>query len=203
MNWMKPSLTFAFLTLAAIFMLASPQPVAAQKAPQEPPTLNVNVVNPPTAPVPIRGTVSVDNLGNSPLSVREIDKPALQSVYTNAGCTTDTAYCEKEMFVVPLDKHLVIEFVSVNGIVQLDRFVSMEVLIVDGSIVTAHRLPFVTAVNVLGEHPYGIVRDGQSLRLYAKPGARVRIGAFRNGDVSSDPYSGYVFSISGYLVNTP
>lgn len=204
MTWMKPSLTLAFLTLAGIFILAIPRPVAAQKAPQEPPTINVNVVNPPTSPVPVSGTVNVGNLGSSPLPVREIDKPALQSVHKNDGCTTDTTFCEKEIFIVPLDKHLVIEFVSNRGIVPLGTTVSMEVRITEGSITTVHALPFVPSVNFeLPAPAHGEVYLGQSLRLYAKPGATVRLAAYRNGVASTNPYSGYVFSISGYLVNAP
>ena len=203
MNWMKPSLTLAFLTLAGIFILAIPQPVAAQGPPAQQP-LNVNVVNPPTSPVPVSGTVNVGNLGSSPLPVREIDKPALQSVHKNDGCTTDTTFCEKEIYVVPLDKHLVIEFVSNRGIVPSGTTVSMEVRITEGSITTVHALPFVPSVNFEAPGPpHGEVYLGQSLRLYAKPGATVRLAAYRNGVASTTPFSGYVFSISGHLVNAP
>ena len=203
MNWMKPLLTLAFLILGVILILANPQPVVAQGPPAQQP-VNVNVVNPPTSPVPISGTVNVGNLGSSPLPVREIEKPALQSVHKNEACTTDTTFCEKEIFVVPLDKHLVIEFVSNRGIVPSGTTVAMEVRITEGSITTVHGLPFVPSVNFEFPGPaHGEVYLGQSLRLYAKPGATVRLAAYRNGSVSTTPFSGYLFSISGYLVNAP
>jgi len=89
------------IVVVSTLALLTPRSIVGQKAAAQPstipPPLNVNVVN---TPLPVTGTISVGNLGDSPLPVRDVDNPTRQPVHFGI------------QYTVPAGKRLVIEYIS-------------------------------------------------------------------------------------------
>src|SRR5215204_2021169 len=100
--------SFVALAVMVIIVVAVtviiPVLTAGQKsdAAPMPPTLDVKVINSSSEPVPVMGTVTVGNLGASPLPVRDVDRPTGLPVIFN------------ESYTVPDGKRLVIEYISMG-----------------------------------------------------------------------------------------
>ena len=80
-----------------------------------PPPFDVKVINSPSEPVPVTGTVSVSNLGANPLPVRDVDNPARNPFQAQVLCTIQAGTSGKRCTIttVPQGKRLVIELVTV------------------------------------------------------------------------------------------
>src|SRR5947207_4073698 len=87
------------LLLISLIAAVSPSSTRGQgNSGNAPPPFNVNVVN---TPLPVTGTISVGNLGDAPLPVRDVDNPARQPVQFEFNGLND--------YQVPAGKRLVIE----------------------------------------------------------------------------------------------
>jgi hypothetical protein len=106
MNYIRNALIvfvgMSLITLAVTVFVPSLTPGQKSQAAPAAPTLNVNVVNTESEPVPVSGTVNVGNLGANPVPVRDLNNPARQPVFINGSYT------------VPAGKLLTIEYVSLG-----------------------------------------------------------------------------------------
>jgi hypothetical protein len=179
------------LALVGTISVLTPRSGFGQKAGAQPstipPPLNVNVVN---TPLPVTGTISVGNLGDSPLPVRDVDNPARQPVQFKLGAT--------DSYTVPNGKRLVIEYVSA------------EIFSFSSCTLTVARLK-TTAGGVEQEHQFYLQLVGtnvtnryyaanQQTRLYADPNTEVVPGSAL---VCSGFNQIQSTVISGYLVDLP
>jgi hypothetical protein len=182
------------LALVGAISVLTPRSGFGQKASTQPtpipPPVNVNVVN---TPLPVTGTISVGNLGDSPLPVRDVDNPARQPVSATANCSESTGTnCEATIYSVPAGKRLVIEYVSFQARVPFGQVAYM-------SITGGPYFPFSQpAVSFPGAN---VVRFAEQVRLYSEPGTTLVVQGERTGSgLSSTNFS---FFISGYLVDVP
>jgi len=156
------------------------------------PTRPVEVVNLPSNPVPVAGTVAVSNLGNIPLPVRDVDSRARRPFQFATSCSTTTSGGCLASYGVPNDKRAVIEYVSA------DTFL--------GSSGAALRVAFTTQIGgnrvthhlPLAEKLGGHASLGETVRLYSDPGTVITFFGERLG--SSDGETIF-FTISGYLAD--
>jgi hypothetical protein len=174
------------------------------KSVNAPPPFDVNVVN---TPLPVTGTVSVSNLGDAPLPVRDVDNPARQPIQANI-IEVPPQIPNPVLFTVPAGKRLVIEYVSADiqaansqcvtapryslrtttGGVALNHFFHSELTGTLGA-----------AANE-ATRAYGL---SQQTRIYADPNTQVTL------DILTDafPSCGFMVNdgihVSGYLVDVP
>jgi hypothetical protein len=190
----------AFLVLSA--------PAYAQGPPANvPPPQNVKVVNTESEPVPVTGTVSVSNLGGTPLPVRDVDNPARQPFQASI-IEPPLGTPNPVFFTVPAGKRLVIEYVSA------------EALALDPDCVTPPRFALTTTaggtplahffypensgtISFSGNTAkvYGLSRQ---TRIYADPLTQVKLNVRTDAlPLCSYNSAGRDLHISGYLVNVP
>jgi hypothetical protein len=103
MKRLKHSLAAAFglLVLTAVIGLTLSPPTRAQIAEKiKTGVTSVLIVNGPSDPVPVAGTVNLGNDSENPLPVKNLGNPPIQPVHFDA------------QFEVPLGKRLVTEFIS-------------------------------------------------------------------------------------------
>jgi hypothetical protein len=145
---------------------------------------------------------------NTPLPVREVDKPANQpfqaiiTLHIDQNVTSDTAF-----FTVPAGKRLVIEFVSVFGSAgdgnKMTASFSTTVILNNGS------GPVVTAEHRLVMFEQGQINDpvnfaaAQSMRVYADPATDVNVIIARTNPPPVDTSASATITISGYLIDVP
>lgn len=154
---------------------------------------DVNVVNTPTVLAQQSGTWDVGITGTP--SVRDLDEPSRQPYQRTGGLDfavgQDITTTE---FVVPVNKRLVIEYVSARITVSEPIF-WFSVKTSAGSAQATHFFVPMALPNASGLH---IV--SQQTRLYANPGSTVIIEARRVNDFDLDARSGLT-GFSGYLVD--
>ncbi len=146
-------------------------------------TPDVNVVNSPTSPVPIR---DVDNPARQPFQwpFAWFVAPGLAGEFSPS-------------ITVPAGKCLVIETVSAQAVADVSTFMRLRILTTANGQLVAHFIDVEnrgTAGGLINFH------GTHAVRIYADPGTTVRFGAGR-GDTS-----GYVdvnAAISGYFVDVP
>lgn len=152
------------------------------------PTKPVLVVNSPSEPVPVTGTVSVSNLGGSPLPVRDVDngqQPFHRTVPVfypsgSGGVTT--------VFTVPAGKRLIIETVSARAeLAPIDTPNIVEVLTTLGSNNTAFHEILVSkqGLNLNGLSVFVGTHD---MRAYADPGTDVQFQFQRSDSLTPLPH---------------
>jgi hypothetical protein len=183
----KSSLLLIPLSLACFGPLA----VAATGSTSK--TSDVNVVNTPTV-----------NVLNTP-TVKDVDSPARQPFQTGAGLHMDQGMGETtfNLTAVPAGKRLVIDYVSVFGVVPTgQKMVTAAILLIQPD------LSFLQSYfRISSQGPCGISSGfgdcfvaSDQVRLYADPGTTVR--AYTQRDDASG--AGQVtFFVSGYFVNLP
>lgn len=203
---------------APVMVVNTPLPVSAAQsgawAVSVSNTPNVNIANTPSVTLAAGG------------SVRDADNPARQTPILGEGTTYNAAHqggcsstedgCNKALFQVPTGKRLVIEYASMNACLTAGETATMEISVVSsancqvGSECGVDRLYYTTmsapaiatdaATNCPGTGS-GTTSVGQSVRIYADAGQVIVVGAHRNkGETGS---GGYLFGLSGYMVDTP
>lgn len=183
------------LVLGAIALI-TPQTIHSQTD-SVGPTKPVFVVNGASDPVPVTGTVSVANLGDSPLPVRDVDSPGRQPVTAEGSCSGSG--CSATVYTVPAGKRLIVEYASITANIPAGKVARWRLFTNNaGQQGTELNFPL-TQPPVI----FGIISQstaGQQVRLYAEAGSEVRM----NGTTSDNAMpSNYIFSISGYLVDVP
>lgn len=161
-----------------------------------PPPFNVKVINSPSEPVPVTGTVSVSNLGNSPLPVRDVDNPARQPFQARLCVLGTPAACAGTGFptsvTVPAGKRLVIEQIAGQcfpGTTTLA--VGLTVTVNSTTVTHLFGITFPVGTGITGY-------TNHTTRLYADGGTSV-VGAHNSlpptANVSCDiAFSGYLFT---------
>ena len=183
------------LVLGAVALI-TPQTIQSQTD-SVGPTRPVLVVNGASDPVPVTGTVSVSNLGGSPLPVQDVDSPGRQPVKAEASCSG--CGCSATVYTVPAGNRLIVESASITANIPAGKMARWRLFTNNaGQQGTELNFP-VTQPPVI----FGIISQstaGQQVRLYAEAGSDVRM----NGTTSDNAMpSNYIFSISGYLVDVP
>jgi hypothetical protein len=162
-----------------------------------PPPFDVKVINSPSQPVPVTGTVSVSNLGSAPLPVQDVDSPGRQPVTADGSCSGSG--CTATVYTVPAGKRLIVEYASITANIPAGKVARWRLFTNTGG-QQGNELNFpLTQPPVI----FGIISQstaGQQVRLYAEAGSEVRM----NGTTSDNALpSNYIFSISGYIVDVP
>jgi hypothetical protein len=196
---LKQSLiAFAGMSLIiTLIAVVTPQAIRSQNKETVGPTKPVLVVNSPSEPVPVTGAVSVSNLGDSPLPVRDVDSPGRQPVTAEGSCSGSG--CTGTVYTVPAGKRLIVEYASITANIPAGKVARWR-LFTNNAGQQGAELDFpLTQPPVI----FGILSQstaGQQVRLYAEAGSEVRM----NGTTSDNAMpSNYIFSISGYLVDVP
>lgn len=201
---------YGVLALISAVALATPDVTHAQNAaaPKAQPSslpmppLNVQVVN---TPLPVTGTVSVSNLGSSPLPVRDLDNPAFQPFMSAlnvlispgpSGTFVKIPFGDK----VPAGKRLVIEHVSALIAVDAGQKVGGALGVTTNGQAVFHSFGFTFEGNGFNASNNDRFVTSQSLRLYADPETEIVASIDRNA--SSGVGQGNII-ISGYLVDLP
>jgi len=142
----------------------------------------VNVVN---TPLPVTGTISVGNLGDSPLPVRDVDNPARQPVHFGS------------KYTVPAGKRLVIEYISARFRTSATcGFLEVRLLddIFNSSELHSFYPTFVGTDST--ERRYGL---SQETKIYVEENKEVGLEtAYVNCNLISTQ-----FAVSGHLVDIP
>jgi len=184
--------------------------------------INVNVVNPPSNPVPVTlhgtsvvtGAVAVTNTPDvnvvNEASVRDADNPAFQPVAATFSATLSTgagpgANVSNPFYTVPSGKRLVIEYVDSNFVVGPasnagKTFLSLEVSIPGTPNVThAIGTSSESAPCTLSQACFVVAKP---VRIYVDAGAQLRVtGGFLLTQSSS--FSFLNGTVNGYLVDLP
>jgi len=163
-------------------------------------TKDVVVVNTNANPVPVSGTVTgtvtgsvsitgtpTVNLATSPVLVRDVDNPGRHAFQAEPDfCTSAETTCFV-FFTVPANQLLVIETVSIQSQVPPGQHVTASLTITSNTS-ASYRLP----MELQGTFPSGtlitpadILSGLLPVRLYAKPGSTVNVGALRNSSTGS------------------
>jgi hypothetical protein len=169
--------------------------------------LAVNIVNP--VPLPVSGTVTgnvgvtgtvglasgasvrVNNTVTDPVRVRNVND-AIQPFQATVSCPNTFGACAIGMYVVPMGKRAVIEYVSGKAEGSGSFDVDPDLQTMTGGVTAQHELTSSTA-------PRGTSTWGQQIRMYADPGSNIGAGVFTNPPTSVS----FTFTISGYLVDVP
>jgi hypothetical protein len=156
------------------------------------PTKPVLIVNPPSEPVPVEGS----------LGVTDLDNPAFQPFQHAALAIIQPGFSGgSATFTVPAGKRLVIEYVSFN--IPLTNGQSVLGVSVEVENSNANQIPIGHEIPVL----YTVADStllrsigASATRLYADPGSTVRIRAARSGSTGQDIAP---VNVSGYFVDLP
>ena len=174
---------------------------------QAPPPFDVKVINSPSEPVPVTGTVSVSNLGGAPLPVRDVDNAARQPF--QAKINEVVLSPNPVFFTVPAGKRLVIEYVSadIEAAPQCPNAPRYALTTTAGGVTLEHFF-YTKDVGTLGTSvnddtkAFGL---SQQTRIYADPNTQVRLdirtGTFPTCGFHLNEGSG--IRVSGYLVDVP
>ena len=164
-------------------------------APQVPPSAPVTVVNTPSNPVPVTGSVTFGNTGD-PLLVRNVENPARSRFQASGNCPMEDPIISCFInFTVPSGRLLVIETVSFEVFTPPGQRAVEDIFIaqdgVDGI--------FFYAVPLAGTFFGNDIQSGtSSTKLYADPGTTVKVRTTRN--IGTGRASAFA-SISGHLVD--
>jgi hypothetical protein len=182
------------IVLVALLAAFMPRVSRGQgNGPNGPPPFDVKVINSPSEPVPVTGTVSVSNLGADPLPVRDVDNPARKAVRASASCqTSNFNFCDATFFVVPPGKRMVIENVSMEARIPAGLAATMNV--------SGGWLPL-SQPSVNFGLSGSFTRQNEHVRFYVEPGSAVSIQVHRTGPESLQ--GNFDFRINGYLVDVP
>ena len=193
MKSLKQSLVAAVGHLAVLGALALFAPIdnLGQKPSPVPPAVSVKVINTPSEPVPVTGTVNVGNLGTGPLIVRDADNPVLQPYKDSTVITipVDDMSVSSTFTSVPAGKLLVIEYINVRAHLQPDQ-----VLLID---FMGYMMPL-TSQGLLDARRF--FAASERVRLYVTADDEIRFFANRSAESST---ASVRVSFSGYLVDRP
>jgi hypothetical protein len=149
--------------------------------------ISVLVVNNSSEPVPVAGTVNLENNGDNPLSVRNIDSPAIQPVHFDV------------LFDVPPGKRLVAEYISA----EYTSTAPCDVLVINllvsgegggGSTVRHTYYPRFIGQDDSGLYVYGL---SEVIRAYIDGGAAAAVGSASNCSALRNSRS----RLTGHLVD--
>lgn len=149
------------------------------------PTLNVEVVNTPSEPVPVGGTVNVGNLSENPVPVRDVDNSARLPVHFN------------ESYTVPNGRRLVIEYISMDVAASAMCGLLTTALSQEGVVLHVYNPTFVGTLTVgpSTAHKYGLSQD---TRAYIGQNRTVTLGLhLYTGCFAEVQHAG----VTGYLVD--
>lgn len=169
----------------------------------------VQVINPPTQPVPVtvqgnatvQGSVTVTNTSANPVGVQSADEPGRGAQpfqiqvfgvpFDCSGSPPATA------LTVPAGSELVIEFVSAAGQGTPGVLVTTSIVTTVNGTTVSHQLA--TVVSAMANVPSGTAPFdlAQPLRLYADPGTTVKLAGCFQGSIAGTVAT---VSISGYLL---
>ena len=196
---LKKSVTALVGLLVLVVTLVALVPLVSRgqgNSGNHPPPFDVNVVN---TPLPVTGTVTVGNLGDSPLPVRDVDNPARQPVQARANCSvTIETGCLPTIYTVPAGKRLVIEYASMDANVPAGELAQLAIATRTGGETVEHAFPLTPPSVAFSAGRAANV--GQQVRLYADPGTSVVVTGSRSGFGSP---ASFIFTISGHLVDVP
>jgi hypothetical protein len=155
-------------------------------------------------PLPVSGTVQVDNSATSPVLVRDVDNPARHVFASSSSAVCSPAANPTNVcftvFTVPVDKLLVIETASVQVQLQTNQRAAANLNFNAPSSGPAAAIPlqfqgnFTAGVAVSGDLYSGVL----SSHVYANPGTQVSFGVLRNSSTGLFVIS---TTIAGYLVD--
>jgi hypothetical protein len=156
------------------------------------PTKPVLIVNPPSEPVPVEGS----------LGVVALDDPAFQPFQHAALAVIQPGFAGgSATFTVPDGKRLVIEYVSFNiPLANGQAVLGVSVDVVNSN---ANQIPIRHEIPVLytvADSSFLRSIGASATRLYADPGSTVTIRAARSGSTGQDIAP---VNVSGYLVDLP
>jgi hypothetical protein len=219
---MNPHQAAVLVTTLLVTALVLAGPVRSDAQPQK----DVVVVNDQNNPVPVvaegttvvSGKVSVDNTPNvqvantaaNPALVRNVDEGSRQPFHLQLRLDLPSGTDSQSVsFTLPSGKRLVIEFVSMRGILPPNQSVFMNILtyaptLFNGQlgVGSAFHNPLVVDQGMFGvQHFVGVA---QQLRIYAEPNQPVRVDIGR--DLSFQFPGGeasFTVTLSGYLVDVP
>jgi hypothetical protein len=219
MNSTRPRLLSTFAVVGGLGLATTfANPVPIQSAGNQPPQ-PVLVANTDSQAIPTRlvettsvsGTVSaaqsgswtmtVGNLSDAPIPVRDVNNPANQPLQATAALSlegTNGQYAT--LTTVPVGKRLVIENVSASALIPTGQKLVVAAIQVqlNQSFQSHYLVPTFTGTAANGVFDQFSI--GQATRLYADPGTTVRAYVERNS--FTDP--GFAqMTISGYFVDVP
>jgi hypothetical protein len=173
-----------------------------------PPPFDVKVINSPSEPVPVTGTVSVSNLGGAPLPVRDVDNAARQPFQAKI-IDVPIGIPDPIFFTVPAGKRLVIENVSadIEAAPQCASAPRYGLTTTAGGVTLEHFF-YTKDAGTVGSSVNDARRAfglSQQTRIYADPNTQVRLdirtGTFPTCGFAVEDSSG--IRVSGYLVDVP
>lgn len=207
---LKRSLIALIGQLALIVTIVALVPLVSrgQGKQNAPPPFDVKVINSPSEPVPVTGTVSVSNLGGTPLPVRDVDNPARQPFQANI-IEAPPFIPNPVFFTVPAGKRLVIEYVSadIQAASQCASAPRYALTTTAGGVTLEHFF-YTKDAGTVGLSVNDVRRAfglSQQTRIYADPNTQVtvdiRTGTFPACGFNVNEGSG--IRVSGYLVDVP
>lgn len=206
----KKSLTALVGLLAFVTIVVALMPFVSRgqgNSQNAPPAFDVKVINSPSQPVPVTGTVSVSNLGDSPLPVRDVDNPASQPLQANI-IEVPPQIPNPVLFTVPAGKRLVIEYVSADIQAASSQCVTAPRYVLrttTGGVALNHffNSEFTGTLGAAANEATKAYGLSQQTRIYADPNTQVTL------DIRTDafPSCGFMVNdgihVSGYLVDVP
>ena len=153
---------FLIVTTVTAFIPTLTQGQKSNIAPN-PPTLNVEVVNAPSEPVPVAGTININNLSTDPIPVRDVDISARLPVQFN------------ELYTVPSGRRLVIEYISIDVAASAMCGLMTAALKQEGIVLHLYNPTFVGILTIgpSTAYKYGL---SQETRAYIGPNRTVTLG---------------------------
>jgi|SRR5689334_22455864 len=165
----------------------SDAPGGPNKLPQ-----NVNVVN---TPLPITGTVAVENSSGSPLLVRDIDTSTRQPFQRRI----QIPLIESQSTIhVPEGKRLVLEYGSIDVTVEQNCRVAFISIQTEVGGAKADHLISISSHTTIGTRNVDLA--GQQIKLYSDPGTDTTVNFAFSGD-NCQPAG--LMAVSGYFENVP
>jgi len=167
------------------------KPDAPGGGPNKPPQ-NVNVVN---TPLPVTGTVAIENSSGNPLLVRDVDRSTRQPVQLNIPIPLNEI---PPIIHVPLGKRLVLEYASIDVSVEAScRVAVITIQTVTGGVPADHIIPISNHI-LFGSRNVDLA--GQVIKLYSDPGTNAAINFATSGDICKPTG---LMAVSGYFENVP
>jgi hypothetical protein len=165
----------------------------------------VTVVNSPSQPIPVTGTttvvgsVTIDS--KTPLSVRDIDEPALQPFQQEIGINLADGIGEGEApsAAVPAGKRFVVDFISAQASLPAGQhpLILVKAFVNGANNGVSHNLLTTLQSNFGGNDQWVA---SQPTRLYADPNTNLQIFFFRDATAGQ---ASLFLKVSGHFVNVP
>jgi len=186
------------LALIGAIALLTPRTGQSQTETVGPPK-PVLVLNSPTEPVPVTGSINVGNLGANPLPVRDVDNGRQPFHETKSLFLSGSTGQAITIFTVPAGKRFIVETVSARTeLAPLDAVNRVELITELGNKPVFHGI--LVSKQGLDLNGQNVFVGTHSIRAYADPGTDVQL-EFSHSNVSDDAVA--TMTISGYFIDLP